>query len=122
MPEQQVDYDTDDIQPTPGPWDFSKQMGEAGEAFLAQVWGPDGDSLAVVEPQSPHADEATANARLIAAAGTAASELPDKYDPVEAMKLLPLLLEAFEEGREGQLAFSKKLWNALIAARGDSDE
>ena len=61
-------------------------------------------------------------AQLLAAAGTAAAELPEKYDPVEAIKLLPLLLEAFEEGHEGQLAFSKELWDALIAARGDSDE
>jgi len=83
-------------EPTPGPWSYSKQSGKSGTAFLAQVWGADGDSVAVIEPQAPHIDEVTANARLVAAAGTAASELPVEYDPVTAVKVLDDLLAAAE--------------------------
>jgi len=42
-------------------------------------------------------EDAEANARLIAAAGTAAHELPDKYDAVAAMEELPELIRGLEE-------------------------
>ena len=67
-PEQQADYDTtsdtEHMQPTPGPWDWSPQKGKPGECYQAQVWRPDGDSLATIES----GPEANANARLVAAA------------------------------------------------------
>ena len=96
-----VDQETDsrsnngDAQPTPGPWDWSPQKGKPGGSYLAQVWASDGDSLATLESR-PNSTEASANARLIAAAGTAASELPDGYDPIEVIKALPDILRAAE--------------------------
>lgn len=52
---------------TPGPWSYSAQTGPAGHCFVAQVWGPDGCSLASVQT-TPDPAEATANAALFAAA------------------------------------------------------
>jgi hypothetical protein len=90
MSRQQADYDTDtdDTQPTPGPWDWTPQLDTTKVCYRAQVWDPDGDSLAVLESK-PDSLEADANARLIAAAGTAASKLPEGTDPLSVMELLP---------------------------------
>jgi len=38
-----------------------------------------------------------ANARLIAAAGTAAHELPSEYDAVAAVRALPKIVSALED-------------------------
>ncbi len=51
------------------PWSFSGQRGLPGHAFLAQVWRPDGDSLATLDATDTAA-EATANAAFIASART----------------------------------------------------
>ena len=118
--------DTDDQQPTPGPWSYSKQTGETGEAFLAQVWGADGDSLAVLQPHHPHIDEATANARLIAAAGTAVSELPEEYDSVEAVRALPELVDATDDALSALLSIIVEIENGLRpllkSLHGSTDE
>jgi len=99
MSEPQEEHDTDDAgepsspQPTPGPWDFSAQRGEPGNCYNAQVWGPDGDNIATIESTAPQFN-ATANARLIAAAGTAAQEAAEMgYDPVAAVEALPKSLK-----------------------------
>jgi hypothetical protein len=74
-----------------------------------------------------------ANARLIAAAGTAAHELPSEYDPVAAVRTLPELLHLAEEfekvfrvleknypGKfDTELRSVDKLLATLDAARGD---
>ncbi len=51
----------------PGPLSFSAQTGPAGHCFIAQVWGPDGCSVAEIVPTEDRV-EATAYARLFAAA------------------------------------------------------
>jgi hypothetical protein len=137
MNEQQADYDSDtgDTQPTPGPWSYSKQNGESGAAFLAQVWGADGDSLAVIEPQHPHIDEATANARLIAAAGTAASEIQEDLNVIDLFRELPKIIRAADRAvdstrfrdEDGQAhppdrSHMVYLRNALNAVRKDTTQ
>jgi hypothetical protein len=100
MSEQQTEYDTDtdDTQPTSGAWsavrDFNDhwyvQCDDARDRLEGQL------CELVTSPKGPHHSEAEANARLIAAAGTAASELPDEYDPVTAIQALPVLVRVLE--------------------------
>jgi hypothetical protein len=52
---------------TPGPWSSSEQIGEPDCCFTAQVFGPDGMSLACLDTTEDPA-VATANARLMAVA------------------------------------------------------
>jgi hypothetical protein len=52
---------------TPGPWSYGEQKGSPGHCTLAQVWDSYGNSLAVIEATDDEG-EATANAKLIAAA------------------------------------------------------
>jgi anti-sigma factor ChrR (cupin superfamily) len=89
MSEQQADNDTDNTQPTPGPWEIDRSP-----AWEDQITSGD---YTVATVHYGMAGKARANARLIAAAGTAASELPEEYDPVAAVEALPELLEAAEE-------------------------
>jgi len=78
-----------DAEPTGGPWEFDLELG-AGDSF---VWGPDGDAVAIMGARAS-AEEKKANARLIAAAGTAAQEAREMgYDPVAAVEMLPELLD-----------------------------
>jgi hypothetical protein len=74
---------------TLGPWAFSPQRGKPGHCFQAQVWRPDGESLADMDA-TPTEGEASANAALFAASRT----------------VLPLALSALrsvvEEHREDQ--------------------
>jgi len=120
MSEPQEEYDTDDAgepsspEPTPGPWDFSAQRGEPGNCYNAQVWGPDGDNIATIESTAPQFN-ATANARLIAAAGTAAQEAREMgYDPVAAVEALPDWIDELEHLR-------KRLWDAFRGRRTMDD-
>lgn len=53
---------------TPGPWTYEPQDGTPGHCLCAQVFGPDGNSIATVDPSQPDESEANANARLMAAA------------------------------------------------------
>ena len=94
MSRQQANYDTDTdaTKPTPGPWDWSPQVNQPRACHQAQVWDADGDSLAMLEP-TPDPVEAGDNARFIAAAGTAASKLPEEYDPMAVMELLPAIFK-----------------------------
>jgi len=113
MPEEQADYETTSdteqlgdpfLEPTPGSW-RTWQAGEDPlineECVLAEVADRD-DPLLVAElnrTANEHTDfpgHWKANARLIAAAGTAASELPEEYDPVAAVEALPLLIDALQ--------------------------
>jgi hypothetical protein len=78
-----------DAEPTGGPWEFDLELG-AGDSF---VWGPDGDAVAIMGA-GVSAEEKKANARLIAAAGTAAQEAREMgYDPQKVVEALPVGLE-----------------------------
>jgi hypothetical protein len=139
MSEQQADYDTtsdaEHMEPTPGPWEIDRSP-----AWEDQITSGD-YTMATVHYGM--AGKARANARLIAAAGTAASELPDEYDPVAAVEALPKVLKALswaldlidmydehlaEIDGEDQVYTDlhckgkKKAKSALNAARGDSSE
>jgi hypothetical protein len=88
MSEQQANYDTD-AQPTRGPWEA---ITIEKEGTFVDVKGEDSE----VAQMSVAGEEGKANAFLIAAAGTAASELPEEYDPVAAVEGLPRLLDALQ--------------------------
>lgn len=95
-----------DSKPTPGPWAevwfgsgpergrWVRQHTLSNVPMIARVSGAD----RMLDADS---EEADANAHLIAAAGTAASEVADMgYDPVEAVKALPQALRALVVARE----------------------
>lgn len=58
---------------------YCGQDGKAGGCLVAQVWGPDGKSLATIEPSDDPA-EATRLARLFAAAPDLLAELRETAD------------------------------------------
>jgi len=89
MSEQQADDDTDDTEPTPGPW-------HADNTYISAASGRAIATAARYGDDHEGSPEDLANARLIAAAGTATSELPDEYDPVAALEELPRLLGALQ--------------------------
>ena len=70
------------------------------------------------------AEYETSSSELIAAAGTAASELPDDIDPVAAIKALPFLISAAREVQRSQEPIHPRSWgrlgNALAKAKGKS--
>lgn len=87
MSEPQAEYDSD-AEPTPGPWTVKQGtiVSESGRGKIKHI-----ASLLASHPAA--LDESDANARLIAAAGTAAHNLPDEYDPVDVVEALPTGLE-----------------------------
>jgi hypothetical protein len=122
MTEQQAD--TDNTQPTPGPW--GRQYPEELDPL---VHAESGEFLVMCKATDIPLKEAVANARLIAAAGTAASELPEGYDPVAAvLEELPRLLDALQtiaraDGTRyaGTDALQHVAENALDAIRTQSE-
>ena len=101
MPEEQAHHetasDTEHIEPTPGPW-TNKYAGNPDsdkETMGVKTAGEHHVYIAKTNMARPEAEN-LANARLIAAAGTAASELPKEYDPVKAVEALPLLIDALQ--------------------------
>jgi hypothetical protein len=114
-----------DAEPTGGPWEFDLELG-AADSF---VWGPDGDAVAIMGARAS-VEEKKANARLIAAAGTAAQEAKEMgYDPVSAVQALPELLDtlraiAVEEERPNHNAHRISQWakDALARAEVSRDE
>lgn len=78
------------MQHTPGPWTSSGQRGRPGHCFQAQVWGPDGKSLAVLEPILKSA-EASANARLMSAS-------PEMLESLIDLRKAAALLQQNSEG------------------------
>jgi hypothetical protein len=107
MSESQNEYETEqqtDAEPTPGPWRLQKDPesleievirdseGYHAPWHIAKVYG---EAPSVIDGTGPLKDCATEdNARLIAAAGTAAQELPDEYDAVAAVEALSEGLDA----------------------------
>jgi len=86
MSETQTEHETD---AGPGfasaPWK-PERPDESGHAH---VWGSDGDLVATVCDNPVYGETGYDRARLIAAAGTAAGKLPDKYDSVEVIQQIP---------------------------------
>ena len=127
MNEQQADSDTDDTEPTPGP-----AWAEGTHVIASPKDGrPNGE--VILGPRSYGndipADEQRANARLCAAAFTAASELPDEYDPLAAVEALPLLITALEMmsragtfSKEGLIMAQDHARDVLNAVRKDTTQ
>ena len=86
----------DDAQPTPGPWEEGATSSD--ERRIARIL--DGNDITCRDVHSTrHAvtgQEPVANAHLIAAAGTAAHELPDKYDARELLEQVPEIARLIE--------------------------
>ena len=138
MSEPKAEYETgtDDSQPTQGPWVVRDEYPDSERyTFVIQRDDPYGVgpwNIASVYSSVPPAiskdpvmgDAAEANARLIAAAGTAASELPDDIDPVAAIKALPSLIRAARQVQRSQEPIHPRSWerlgNALAKAKGKS--
>jgi hypothetical protein len=143
MSEQQADYDFDDTEPTPGTW-RTWQVGEAPlineECVLAEV--ADKEQPLVVASLNRTANENTdfpghwkANARLIAAAGTAASEIQEDLNVIDLFRELPKIIRAAdravdstrfrdEDGRAHPPDRSHMVYlrNALNAVRKDTTQ
>jgi hypothetical protein len=141
--ETQNEYETEqetDVEPTPGPWELDEI---APSGLMKPIFVESGDATicamaAFLEPNS-HVDpkEALANARLIAAAGTAAQEAKEMgYAPVAAVEALPELLKALEDAKHfirkqydqvravpptDSLAYVR-VKDALASAEGSGDE
>jgi len=144
MSEQQADYDTNNTQPTPGPW----RLPEAGDFLVFQNRGliiaelDEFDEPVVVGEVNEVFNKDTdlpghyeANARLIAAAGTAASLLPDGWNAIDVLQALPKLLRAADMAVDSTLFRDEDghayppdrsqmvdLRNALNAARKDTTQ
>lgn len=91
-----------DAQPTPGTWehDLKPMDGVDGRSILSK--DQDGNWFVIANVNVPKQGllkgDWRENARLIAAAGTAAQEAKEmEYDPVEVQKALPKILSAAEE-------------------------
>ena len=119
MSEPQAEYDTDDPQPTPRfsstPW-YASRIGpddvHIDEVFEAVVWDSIGDHVASVTTQltgNGDVESAIDRARLIAAAGTATSELPDEYDAVAAVEALLAFIQKTESVTEHLSAVVEEL-------------
>ena len=143
MSEQQAPYDTDDPQPTPGPtfdsgpWEAEGPplTGEVVDRSSGAVWAADGDLVAETHASPVYGEPSYDRACLIAAAGTAASELGDEYDAMATARGIPERLAALERarryfrkqyraGERGALRASilGEIERALEAARGETDE
>jgi hypothetical protein len=110
MSETQNEYETEhktDAEPTPGPWrafEGKLKATEVYQIFVQPDWAEEeySDIICEMPRTSRPNDEQEANARLIAAAGTAAQEAEEMgYDPQKAVEALPELLEALEFARGG---------------------
>ena len=118
MSEPQTEYDTD-AEPTPGPWITGHGGNPNGKPTSTIKTHPDGGHhsgnhtyhVADANMARPEAEK-LANARLIAAAGTAAQEAKEMgYEPQKAVEALPEILAA------SRMAFSR-----LATRLKDSDE
>ena len=103
MSEPQTEYDTD-AEPTPGPWITGHGGNPNGKPTSTIKTHPDGGHhsgnhtyhVADANMARPEAEK-LANARLIAAAGTAAQEAKEMgYEPQKAVEALPELLRMME--------------------------
>jgi len=153
MSETQIEYETEQetgAEPTPGPWKLQKDPesleievirdseGYHAPWHIAKVYG---EAPSVIDGTGPLEDCATEdNARLIAAAGTAAQEAREMgYKPVATMKALPQILSQIESLLQGEYEHEGVIFpgtmdllrelggsplekDALASAEGSSDE
>lgn len=136
MGETQNEHETD-AKPTPGPW----RIPEANPYSVTTESDEDGHHQTICRMiHGLHGvdqdQEKQANARLIAAAGTAAQEARDMgYDPQKAVEALPELLHVAESFRgslkaldrnfrgtfEGEKEAVENFLDALASAEGNTD-
>jgi len=102
MSEPQIETDAE---PTPRAWehDLKPMDGVDGRGIFGQ--DEDGNMFVIANVNVPEQGllegDWRANARLIAAAGTAAQEAKEMgYDPHKAVEALPELLEALEDAKK----------------------
>lgn len=101
------------------PWTASRiEEGSSlfNDAYEAVVWSGIGDHVASVTTQlagNGEVEEAIDRARLIAAAGTAESELPDEYDAIDAVEALPEMAEATHDAYSALLDVLVEIENGL---------
>lgn len=95
---------------TPGPWSPSEQRGTPGHCTVAQVFGPDGKSLAMIEP-TVDASVATANAYLSASS-------PDLYAALKgAIGALEYSVDcARDDGNNADIDFAQSKLEAALNA------
>ena len=93
MDEQQANddttSDTEHMKPTPGPWEIDRSP-----AWEDQITSGD---YTVATVHYGMAGKARANARLIAAAGTAASEMQEDLSAIDLLKELPKIIRAADK-------------------------
>ena len=124
MSQEQANYETGrppDF--ASAPW-RAERLEAGGEIDgSAAVWASDGDLVASVHAGigGTRIERGIDRARLIAAAGTAAQELPDEYDPVRAVEALPELLKACQETVEELPLYRQTAQDALASAEGDGE-
>jgi pyruvate/2-oxoglutarate dehydrogenase complex dihydrolipoamide acyltransferase (E2) component len=140
MSETQNEYETEpetDAEPTPGPWrlpgpedavvlrDFGVVLADLSDSKEAAIVAEANQAFNGETELEGHYE---ANARLIAAASTAAQEAREMgYDPVAAVGALPGLLAVLQDidGMIEQLRYGtirKMVNDALASAEGSGDE
>ena len=99
MSESQTEYETD-AKPTPGPWEVNHD----GPCPSVHAKDSSDSIAAVLLSADPSSDrDVEANARLIAAAGTAAQEAREMgYDPEKVVRALPKILNEIESLLQGE--------------------
>lgn len=109
MSEPQTESETEheaDAEPSPGPWqaDVDHQPNET--PLIIAHTKPEGNAYIVAEVNQNGLLEGDwkTNARLIAAAGTAAKEVKEMgYDPEKVVRALPKILNQIESLLQGEL-------------------
>lgn len=99
-----------DTQPTPGPWIYREVPG--GHYVCVETGVRPPNDVVLVEVYNTEGHSAEVNGPIIAAAGTAASELPDEFDAVAAIDALPNGLERVR----------RAIIDLLDGPPGDTDE
>src|SRR5690625_1957633 len=94
---------------TPGPWTFSGQKGPVGICIKAQVWDSEGYNLSVMK-STEDPEEATANARLVAAA-------PDMLEALNEMVISFDILDIETDSLQREAIRNSK--EAIKKAKGD---
>jgi len=126
MSEMQTEYETD-AGPTPGPWedDLAPMDGVDGISILAT--DEEDNLFAVASVNTPNTGllegDWRANARLIAAAGTAAQKAKLLgYHPEGAIRSMPGLIVALQEIADGHEEPQTVARHALESVEGSADE